>query len=272
MGHAVRAYGLGRALRRLKPEVRQRYLLPERLAAWGAGLGLTVHAAPREGLGAWVKAHLGQPRLLVVDVFPRGVLGELATDLPRVLVTRWTKPPFYQGLSEALQGFTDILWTEPPQSPRGARVEPILAVEVEELSDGPARGWLALPSGPPEEQDGLRGLLRRLRPDCQWGCEFPAGRRLREFELIICAAGYQSYYEVVQAGVPVIFCPQPRLYDDQLARAQGRLGPTPSAFAVASSAAELERLLRGWSPRAAGPPLPLRGARQAAERLAQLLE
>lgn len=275
MGHAVRAYGLGRALKRLKPKVRQRFLLPDRLASWGRALGLEVQAAPRERLETWVEIHLGKPRLLVVDVFPRGVLGELTTDLPRVLVTRWTKPAFYRqtGVAEALAGYQTILWSEPPQGERGERVEPILAVESDELLDrepGSPR-WLALLSGPDEEQEGLKRLIRNLGPG-QIGCDFPAGKRLRQFDLIICAAGYQTYYEVVQAGVPAILVPQPRRYDDQKLRAQGKLGPTPSAYAVASTPAELEELLRAWTPRPAAQPRPLRGARQAAERLAQLLD
>lgn len=276
----MRAYGLGRALRRLKPKVRQRYLLPERLAAWGAGLGLEVHAAPRDGLHAWVEARLGKPSLLVVDVFPRGVLGELRTELPSVLVTRWTRPSFFRHppVAEALGRYRTILWSEPPQRPEGERVEPILAVEAEDLLEaqpGPRR-WLALSSGPPEERRGFLKLVRRVSAGlgiaCQLDGPFPAGRTLRQFELVICAAGYQTYYEVVQAGVPAILCPQPRLYDDQLLRAQGQLGPTPAAWALASTPGELEGLLREWKPRAPGPPRPLRGARQGAERLAQLLE
>jgi hypothetical protein len=51
--------------------------------------------------------------------------------------------------------------------------------------------------------------------------EFPMSRYTRAFDLIISAAGYNSFHEVLLAGVPAIFVPNEHpQQDDQLARAR----------------------------------------------------
>ena len=51
--------------------------------------------------------------------------------------------------------------------------------------------------------------------------EFPLSRYLRAFDLVISAAGYNSFHELLLAGAPAIFVPNEHpQQDDQLARAQ----------------------------------------------------
>jgi UDP:flavonoid glycosyltransferase YjiC (YdhE family) len=51
--------------------------------------------------------------------------------------------------------------------------------------------------------------------------EFPLSRYARAFDLVISAAGYNSFHEVLLAGVPAIFVPNEHpQQDDQLARAR----------------------------------------------------
>lgn len=53
---------------------------------------------------------------------------------------------------------------------------------------------------------------------------FPAGAWLRTCPVLVTSAGYQSYYEAVQANVPVVFRPLPRPLDHQARRARGEMG------------------------------------------------
>jgi Glycosyltransferase family 28 C-terminal domain len=63
---------------------------------------------------------------------------------------------------------------------------------------------------PIELPDGVRSVQ-----------EFPLSRYLRAFDLVISAVGYNSFHELLLAGVPAIFVPNEHpQQDDQLARAQ----------------------------------------------------
>jgi Glycosyltransferase family 28 C-terminal domain len=63
---------------------------------------------------------------------------------------------------------------------------------------------------PVEHPDGI-GILK----------EYPLSRYLRAFDLVISAAGYNSFHELLLAGVPAIFVPNEHpQQDDQLARAR----------------------------------------------------
>ena len=63
---------------------------------------------------------------------------------------------------------------------------------------------------PIEQPDGV-GILK----------EYPLSRYLRAFDLVISAAGYNSFHELLLAGVPAIFVPNEHpQQDDQLARAR----------------------------------------------------
>lgn len=87
---------------------------------------------------------------------------------------------------------------------------------------------------PPTESPGVRVV--RI---------FPAGAWLRSCPVVVAAAGYQSYYEVVQAQVPAVFRPLPRPLDDQARRAAGGMGLVPFApHAVVDDDARLGAAIR----------------------------
>ena len=92
------------------------------------------------------------------------------------------------------------------------------------------------------------------------------GRWLRGADLVVSAAGYQAYHEIVQAGVPAVFVPQRRQYDSQARRALGKLGIAPrAAHGVARSPLELEVCLDRLMGAERAPVQPFEGARQVAE-------
>ena len=72
-------------------------------------------------------------------------------------------------------------------------------------------------------------LPSTISPGVRVTSVFPAGAWLRTCPVAVTSAGYASYYEVVQANVPVVFRPQPRPLDHQRGRARGELGLVPFA-------------------------------------------
>ena len=78
------------------------------------------------------------------------------------------------------------------------------------LRCGRPRGGVADRRAALELPEGVRSLS-----------EFPLSRYLRAFDLVISAAGYNSFHELLLAGVPAIFVPNEHpQQDDQLARAR----------------------------------------------------
>ena len=68
----------------------------------------------------------------------------------------------------------------------------------------------AIAEQPMELPEGVRAIA-----------EFPLSRYVRAFDLVISAAGYNSFHELLLAGVPAIFVPNEHPHtDDQLARGQ----------------------------------------------------
>lgn len=278
---------------RARAEFTALLIVPERLRSWAeaeAPVACPPSSDP-ELLKSWVALQVSrfEPTLLVVDVFPRGVLKDLPPPRgeARLLVTRCVRPGFYlvPEVAEALDGYDDILWTEPPHPAiaRGTHQEPILFVDAP-LAREPARAALkagrrplvlGLGSGPVPQQQRLRqrllAITRELGADLLF-CSplldsgmFATGRYLRGADLVVTAAGYQSYYEVVQAGVPAVFLPQRRQVDDQARRARGELGITPDApCAVAYNPDELAESIARLLPASPGQGRPLQGAEQAA--------
>ncbi|MFN8606098.1 MAG: hypothetical protein U0931_01110 [Vulcanimicrobiota bacterium] len=207
--------------------------MPERLRGWAAGLEASFSNA--ENLLPSFARLLGEfkPDLLMVDSFPRGILGELAGldfPCPACLVARWIKPAYAlrPEVVEALERYQAVLGCE--LNPWGART---LGPVVGPLqSPSPCR-WLWLGSGPLGPQRELAEVLgsrvRVVAPDLgqQSGT---VSALLAGAELVISASGYNAYQEIVQAGPPVIFWPQDRLYDEQQRRARAELGPGPRAW------------------------------------------
>jgi hypothetical protein len=96
---------------------------PSRLAPWAEKLGVDYAAPPepvRKGALAGFVASLDAPDLLLVDVFPRGLLAELEELKARAgacwLVTRCVRPAYYlhPPVRAALESFEKVVWTEEP--------------------------------------------------------------------------------------------------------------------------------------------------------------
>ena len=227
-GHATRSRRLGSLL-----AGRVHYLLPERLRGWAHGLEASF--CSEETLLGTVSGLFRdfQPDLLMVDAFPRGILGELASldfPCPAWLIARWLKPAYAlrPEVVESLGRYEAVLGCE--QNPWGARsLGPVVG------PPGVAQpcGWLWLGSGPAEEQRKLAEFLGDrvlvVSPELGFSRDDVAAL-LAGAELVISAAGYNAYQEIVQAGTPVIFWPQDRLYDEQVLRARGELGPGPRGW------------------------------------------
>lgn len=242
----------------------------EPLARWAGIAHLAPPAEPprAEALRDWVRAALAgfAPRVLGVDVFPRGILGELREDLEelaplRVLVTRHGDPRFYAstGMGEALVRYHRVLATEPPAPalaghPGLRRLPPIVLVGADELEPpGREPRWEVL---------DLTGPRRVL----------PAAPVLRRADRVVAHAGYASYYELEQAGVPAVLLPLPRALDDQFARARGELGlPLRAPCEVVSSPEQVPGALARLAGARPAEPRDLGGAARAAAEIADLL-
>lgn len=254
-------------------------IIPERLSRWARAEGVRALALPetlreRSAVGGWIRRAVSSfaPDLLLVDVFPRGVLGELGEDLflpPRRawLVSRRVRPDYYlaPGVREAIETrYEGILWCEKPPEELGVlrvhqeRVPPILIrapgeclgrEEARRRLGVPraARLILALGSGEGHRERAERALLEKVRArlaasgtpalaryfsPLDRGSPFPAMTFLRAADAVVAAGGYHSFHEARCLGIPAVFLPRPRLYDDQFLRAAGER--------IARSPAELE--------------------------------
>lgn len=306
-GHGVRALGLVAGLRSAHPSVEVILLAPDRFSDWARTRGVELvsppQAATRSGpaLAEWLDGRLKQfePGGLVVDVFPRGVLGEFSLTPglpPRALIGRYIDPRYYQAVAEELSRYHRIIWVEPPPEALSlegehVRVEPLVlterilerAVARRELGlprEGPA--VLVLGTGTARDQLRLLEALRfvehlcffstRLSPDGRVLGRFPAAQWLRAADVVIAGGGYQSYYEVVQAGVPAVFLPGRRQLDDQARRVLGHLGyPPRAAFRVVSRPELLEQAVTELLKEPTAEPIVFRGGEQAAHHVLEAL-
>ncbi len=237
-----------------------------------------------------------RPDLLLVDTFAGGSFGELVASLElaksRVLVRRRVRPEFaasdpYGGLlplyGRILEPATDAL-------------APILLREREELLPRPAArealglgdeqavyvtlgggGDVAAPGVLPRLIESLRRPGRRLivgagplyagpeirRDDVLWIDRYVPLELFAAFDAAVSAAGFNAYHELMFAGVPTVFLPQPRIADDQEERA--RRAEAAGAGRVAGSVDDVAALLEDpGDPRAARALVPENGARDAA--------
>jgi UDP:flavonoid glycosyltransferase YjiC (YdhE family) len=92
-----------------------------------------------------------------------------------------------------------------------------IASDLDHFADAAEQlpGWHVYATRPPIQRRGgaLRGHVRPLSV-------YPLARYLRAFDAAVVAAGYNSYHEVLMAGVPSVFVPNlATTTDDQLARA-----------------------------------------------------
>ena len=217
---------------------------------------------------AWVLNAVAtlQPDLLLVDTFPGGSFGELGPVLElarrRVLIARPVRPeieadPAYQSW---LPLYDAVI------VPDDGGMGPVLLREREELlSREAARSALGLSGrsvfvslgggGDPAAPDQLPRLVQALRardwevvvgagplyegPEIRgqgivWLDRYAPSELFRAFDAAVSAGGYNTLYELMFAGVPTVFLPQPRLADDQEGRAER---------AVAAGAGRLARTL-----------------------------
>ena len=239
---------------------------PARLEAWATSLGIDVRPE-EEGL-----PQLASGDLLLVDVFPRGVVAEIEASLAHSrawLVSRWVRPDYYlhPPVRQAIESrYERILWGEPPPAalatlnvpqevvgPILMRPEPMAGKDARSAlgveSDRPL--VLALGSGDEDAQARFRRLLIKvatrvdaelrfvsdvLPPSPPVVRVFPAARVFPGADAVVSAAGYTAFHEILESGVPAVFVPQNRQVDDQFERAQGQV--------VAKSPEELEGALR----------------------------
>lgn len=243
-GHATRSLVLAQAA-----GVPFRMLLPRRLHGWTED---AVYAPPEcesdpQALRQWVGRQCSGARLLVVDVFPRGLLGELQTlPLPAFLVTRWIKPAYAlrPEVLSALRGYAAVWECERTEWPVGLPLGPVVRTPPEEALPCECV-WL--PSGPQELRDQQRERLTEAGLSVVTPNRFEVLSRLAGADLVVSAGGYNSYAEIVQAGTPAIFWPQPRLYDEQERRVRGRLGLQCRAWhRVVHCAEEFRQALQEW--------------------------
>ena len=194
------------------------------------------------------------PDLLLVDTFPGGSYGELVAALElvphRVLVARRVREDFAS--HEAYEALLPLYQKVIVPDARG--VGPILLREHHELlppeearealgiPEGQRAVWLTLggggdvaaPSLLPRLVDSLRAadwhvvvaagpLYRgkeRRGPGITWIDRYAPAELLRGVDAAVSAGGYNSVHELMAAGVPTVFLPQPRIADDQSERCQ----------------------------------------------------
>jgi hypothetical protein len=245
-----------------------------------------------------------RPRVLVVDVFPSGLHGELLGVLPRlqcrkVLVYRHVQPRLAEEVAAARSLFDRVLLAEEPAAPlAGPTVEcwPILLRDADELlprSEAKARLGvrdrqtvaLGVSSEDPAWTRRFFGLLgkawQRLQPravlrlatphrlgdDLPLVHHYPLVELFNGVEVVVGPSGYNLFHEAQACGLETVFLPRPRAHDDQFWRAR--------AARVADSPEALERLLAEALEAArfkpTSPPRFANGAATAARAIVELL-
>lgn len=280
--------------------------MPSKAMLRDSGLEPTRYLAVARG---WVlNAITGlAPDLLVVDTFPGGSFGELLPVLDLVprkaLVARAVKAEIAADDSYAplLELYDDVV------VPESSGIGPILIRERAELVPrDEARRRLGIVGdrraiyvsrgggGDVDAARELPVLVKALRdrdahvvvgagplyqgPEIRgegitWLDRYTPCELLSGVDGAISAAGYNSFHELMQAGVPTLFIPQGRISDDQHARAQSAVdaGAAAMCSTVRPTTAVLEALdgLLGQpdAPERARSLVPGGGARAAAARL-----
>jgi len=215
------------------------------------------------------------PRVLVVDTFPRGIVGEIADlvpalECPAVLIQRHLNPSYV--LQFKVTAFVTQYYRlavrigdalEPQTlSQRTVDVPPVTVREARELPmSAPRSGWLFVDWGEGSEPymkmatEVARHRGKELRV-LRRGEYYPAVELMVRSELAIGSGGYNFFQEAALTQTPTIFVPCRRMYDDQFGRTVG----TPQARTPEA----LRTLLEGEPP----PPLPSHAGEGAAAAVA----
>lgn len=257
---------------------------PEQLGRLVAALGSTL-----------------RPGVVAVDAFPAGILGELrevlpALPCPRVAILRRLQPEWGEKwrLPELLPAaYSRSVAVEEPlgfEATGAGYAGPVVIRDPDEvLSREAARRALghaderplilAVTTGTQPADQGLQGLcvriagrigaaVRLVTPyppgplPAPYISHFPLMEWLRAADLVVGPCGYNLFHETRTLGIPAVWVPQPRHYDDQFGRAEGG--------SVARSPEDLERRVTTVLSREAAVPGPL-PYRNGAESLARLL-
>jgi UDP-N-acetylglucosamine--N-acetylmuramyl-(pentapeptide) pyrophosphoryl-undecaprenol N-acetylglucosamine transferase len=249
------------------------------------------------------------PDLLLVDTFPGGSFGELVAALElaphRALVARRVRDAFaaeasYASLSSLYgtivhpdaRGTGPILIREraelldreqarkalgiPGEQPavwvtRGGGGDVDAPAELPRLIEGlRGRGWhVVVGAGPLYQGPEIRG------EGITWLSRYTPVELLRGVDAAVSAGGYNTFHELMFAGVPTVFLPQPRIADDQLERV-GRAeaaGAGIVALTLDEVPDRVAEILGSGAGEAASRLVPTNGARAAAlQVLAPLLD
>jgi hypothetical protein len=233
LGHAVRACRLAAALgdRGANTIV----LLPED-KSWVAGTHHVEHIALERqrrpaDLRRLLDAHLRGSRAthFVVDVFARGVLGELVPvprDVETILLLRAHRAEKLASLVPALAAYDRVIDVESSLDwLRADRVEPTLPL-ARSVPQAEAVDVLLVAGGDPKLRAFLERLGSRLKAlGARTALVEPGRERLPALSaysprLVVGAAGYNLTYECATAGVWHLAVPLPRPIDDQRLRAR----------------------------------------------------
>lgn len=272
------------------------FKMPSKAMLRDAGLEPSRYLALARGWVLNTVAALA-PDLLIVDTFPGGSFGELVASLElarhRVLVARRVRDSF--AADDPYRALLPLYERHVIPDERGTG--PILLREREELMDkGAARRALGIgadrravyvslggggdalaPAALPELTRTLsaRGwhvvvaagplyLGKELRGDgITWIDRYCPLELLPGVDAAVSACGYNAFHELMFAGVPTVFLPQPRIADDQLERAER--ARAAGAAQIAGCLADVPDLLEAPGDGAAARALvPDNGARRAA--------
>lgn len=306
-GHIARACALGRSLTQARPGIELCLYLPQRGKDWVSKFGLRGELAPESPRhrARWIEHRISvdRPNLLVADCFARGFRGELAAVLPNVqktvFLTRWLDQSSVTAEDwKALENFTCRLSSESVDGKFASlgfqQVEPILAASADEVVDrAVARANLGLSqhskvvmcsrtylhalshqmeSALERLQDRYGFELLLLEPGGKlWQQTLPLARQMRAANLVVALPGYNTYHEVVQAGVPAIFVPSELANDNHHQRCRGELGPSHPAIRWAAPDG-LATLIPEMLEQELQPRQPFHGATQAAAAILKVLD
>lgn len=225
---------------------------------------LTItYVANQTQLATQLAAILASPfDLLIVDTFPRGLMGELTTHLkhistPRILIQRYLNEEYLAKFQvaafvEAHYSLAIRLSDNLPRQPLCTQTLDLSAPIVLKptnpslsilslfsaettkprllLIDFGATAeqyWQAIP--PTFAAKFVTVSNDRIKDNIDHLVYYPVSELLAQADIIVGACGYNLFYEVQTQGLRAIFLPQPQTYDDQYRRAQGSL----TAFNVA---------------------------------------
>jgi hypothetical protein len=243
-GHVTRAAGLAHAF---GPAARVRILANspylEIVKAAMPDLAIEAVSTVEEAAG---KIEGDEPDVLVVDTFPRGLGGELATLLPslramKVLIHRDLRPEYvswadlrtfvaahYDGVlcpgeRGLLADLPQAFFTAPWLVRAPVEVKPGVDVVVCAGGNPEEMPWYGEVAARLARQVEVRCLAPELPPGCPpelWIRYWPSIDWIASAEAVVGGAGYNTVNECLALSVPLIARPWPRKYDRQRWRAE----------------------------------------------------